>query len=82
MRSTDRRPWFKRLFAENAQDRTRPVDKAAYCDLVLEIIRRTNKQTRFKVLRQCWRVEQTFGRMMRWLRLVRDDEKRFAIPVP
>ncbi|NPD69826.1 IS5 family transposase (plasmid) [Lichenicola cladoniae] len=72
-------PWLKHLFADSAYDRTKLMDKAALRDLVLEIIRRTDKQLGFKVLPRRWVVERTFGWMMRWRRLARDYEKRLDV---
>ena len=45
-------------------------------DFVLEIARRTDKKSGFRVLPWRWVVERTFGWMMRWRRLVRDCKKR------
>lgn len=72
-------PWLKHLFADNAYDRTRLMDKAAYRDFVLEIIRRIDKEPGFKLLPRRWVVERTFGWMVRWRRLVRDYEKRLDV---
>ncbi|SUW15679.1 Transposase DDE domain [Brevundimonas diminuta] len=72
-------PWLKHLFADGAYDRTRLMDAAAYRDFVLEIVRRTDKEPRFKVLPRRWVVERTFGWMTRWKRLVRDYEQRLDV---
>ena len=72
-------PWLKHLFADNAYDRTRLMDKAAYLDFVLEIVRRIDKEPGFKLLPRRWVVERTFGWMVRWRRLVRDYEKRIDV---
>jgi transposase len=72
-------PWVKHLFADGAYDRLRLMDKAAYLDFVVEIIRRSDNQEGFKVLPRRWVVERTFGWMMRWRRLVRDHERRFDV---
>jgi transposase len=56
------------LFADGAYDRTKPLDKAAFCDFVLEIVRRSDKDPGFKVLPRRWVVERTFGWMTRWRR--------------
>ncbi len=37
-------PWLKHLFADGAYDRTKLLDKAAFRDLVLEIVRRTDSR--------------------------------------
>jgi transposase len=69
-------PWVKHLFADGAYDRTAMMDKAAFLDFVVEIIRRSDDQKAFQVLPRRWVVERTFGWMIRWRRLVRDYEKR------
>jgi putative transposase len=33
-------PWLKHLFADGAYDRTQLLDKAAYLDFVIEVVRR------------------------------------------
>ena len=68
-------PWVKHLFADGAYDRLKLMDKAAYLDFVIEVIRRSDDQQGFKVLPRRWVVERTFGWMIRWRRLVRDYEK-------
>lgn len=55
------------------------MDKASYLDFVVEIIRRSDDQKRFKVLPRRWVVERTFGWMIRWRRLVRDYEQRIDV---
>ena len=72
-------PWLKHLFADGAYDRTRLMDAAAYHDFVIEVVRRTDKQSGFKVLPRRWVVERTFGWMTRWKRLVRDYELRLDV---
>ena len=67
-------PWVKHLFADGAYDRLKLMNKAAYLDFVIEIIRRTDDQKGFEVLPRRWVVERTFGWMTRWRRLVRDYE--------
>ena len=51
------------------------MDKAAYLDFVVEIIRRSDDQKGFQVLPRRWVVERTFRWMTRWRRLVRDYEQ-------
>jgi transposase len=63
---------YSHLFADGAYDRTRLMDATAYRDFVLEIVRRTDKETGFKVVPRRWVVERTFGWMTRWKHLVRD----------
>jgi transposase len=72
-------PWVKHLFADAAYDRLKLMDKAAYLDFVVEIIRRSDDQKGFEVLPRRWVVERTFGWMMRWRRLVRDYERRIDV---
>lgn len=72
-------PWVRHLFADGAYDRLKLMDKAAYLEFVIEVIRRSDKQVGFKVLPRRWVVERTFGWMTRWRRLVRDYEKRIDV---
>jgi transposase len=74
-------PWVKHLFADGAYDRLSLMDKAAYLDFVVEIIRRCEQQKGFQVLPRRWVVERTFGWMMRWRRLVRDYEQRIDVSI-
>ena len=55
------------------------LDKAAFLDFVIEIVRRIDTEPRFKVLPRRWVVERTFGWMTRWRRLVRDYEQRIDV---
>ena len=70
---------MKHLFADGAYDRLTLMDKAAYLNFVIEIIRRSEQQKGFQVLPRRWVVERTFGWMIRWRRLVRDYEKRIDV---
>jgi transposase len=72
-------PWLKHLFADGAYDRTQLMDKAAFLDFVIEVVRRIDTESGFKVLPRRWVVERTFGWMMRWRRLVRDYEARIDV---
>lgn len=72
-------PWVKHLFADAAYDRLKLMDKAAYLDCVVEIIRRSEQQRGFEPQRRRWVVERTFGWMTRWRRLVRDYERRIDV---
>jgi transposase len=72
-------PWVKHLFADGAYDRLRLMDKAAYLDFVLEIIRRRDGVKAFETQPRRWAVERTFGWMTRWRRLVRDYERRIDV---
>jgi transposase len=72
-------PWIKHLFADGAYDRTRLMDKAAFLDFVIEVVRRIDTDPGFKVLPRRWVVERTFGWLTRWRRLVRDYEQRLDV---
>lgn len=72
-------PWVKPLFADGAHDRLGLMDKTAYLDFVLEIIRRRDGVKGFAVLPRRWVVERTFGWMIRWRRLVQDYERRIDV---
>ena len=72
-------PWLKHLFADGAYARTKLLDKAAFRDFILEIVRRADAEPGFKVLPRRWVVERTFGWMTRWRRLVRDYEARLDV---
>ena len=52
------------------------MDKAAFLDFTIEIIKRSDTAQGFEVLPRRWVVERTFGWMTRWRRLVRDYEER------
>ena len=54
-------PWLKHLFADDAYDRAKLMDKAAFLDFVIEIVRRMDGQEGFEVLPRRWVVERTFG---------------------
>jgi transposase len=72
-------PWVKHLFADGAYDRLKLMEKAAFLDFVVEVVRRSDTQVGFKVLPRRWVVERTFGWMTRWRRLVRDYEARIDV---
>lgn len=72
-------PWVKHLFADGGYDRTKLMDKAAFLNFVIEIVRRIEGVEGFHVLPRRWVVERTFGWMMRWRRLVRDYEQRIDV---
>jgi transposase len=72
-------PWLKHLFADADEDRTKLMDKATFLDLVVEMVRRSDKAVSFEVIPRRWVVERTFGWVIRWRRLVRDYEKRRAV---
>jgi len=58
-------PWVKHLFADGAYDRRKLMDKAAFKDFVIEIVRWIDSDPGFKVLPRRWVVERTFGWMTR-----------------
>ena len=70
---------MKHLFADGAYDRLKLMDKAAFLDFTIEVIKRSDDQKGFKALPRRWVVERTFGWMIRWRRLVRDYEKRIDV---
>ena len=70
-------PWIKHLFADGAYDRRQMLDKAAFLEFVVEIVRRSDKG--FTILPRRWVVERTFGWMTRYRRLVRDYEARLDV---
>jgi putative transposase len=70
-------PWIKHLFADGAYDRRQLLDKAAFLDFVVEIVRRTDPG--FKILPRRRVVERSFGWLTRYRRLVRDYEARLDV---
>jgi transposase len=72
-------PFLKHFFADGAYDRGKLMDKAAFLDFVVEVVKRIDKEPSFKVLPRRWVVERTFGWMTRWRRLVRDYEQRLDV---
>jgi transposase len=72
-------PWVKHVFADGAYDRIQLMDKAAFLNFTIEIIRRCDNDPGFKVLPRRWVVERTFGWMTRSRRLVRDYEQRLDV---
>ena len=72
-------PWVKHMFADGAYDRLKLMDKAAFLDFTVEIVRRCDSEPGFKVLPRRWVVERTFGWMTRWRRLVRDYKQRLDV---
>lgn len=42
--------WLKHLFGDGAYDHTRPMDKAAFLDFAVEVVRRLAGQAGFAVL--------------------------------
>jgi putative transposase len=72
-------PWMKHLFADGAYDRRQLLDKAAFLDFVIEVIRRLDAEPGFKVVPRRWVVERSFGWLTRYRRLVRDYERRLDV---
>ena len=72
-------PWIKHLFADGAYDRRQLMDKAAFLDFVVEIVRCLDDEPGFKVVPRRWGVERTFGWLTQWGRLVRDYEHRIDV---
>lgn len=60
-------------------DRLKLINKAAYFEVVIEIIRRSHQKKGFEVLPRRWVVECTFGWMTRWRRRVRDYNARIDV---
>jgi putative transposase len=72
-------PWLKHLFADSAYDRGKLMDKAAFRDFTIAVVKRITGEPGFKVLPRRWVVERSFGWMIRWRRLVRDYERRIDV---
>jgi transposase len=70
-------PWIKHLFADGAYDRRQILDKAAFLDFVIEIVRRSGPGV--TVLHKRWVVARTFGWLTRYRRLVRDYEAHINV---
>lgn len=64
--------------SDSAYDRRQMLDKAAFLDFVLEIVRRSDAPG-FQVLPRRWVVERTFRWLTRYRRLVRDYEARLDV---
>jgi transposase len=72
-------PFITHLLGDGAYDRARLLDKTAFLEFVVEIVRRIDAEPGFKVVRRRWVVERTFGWITRWRRLVRDYEARLDV---
>lgn len=72
-------PWLKHFFADGAYDRRQLLDKAAFLDFVVEVVRRTDHDPVFKVVPRRWVVERSIGWLIRFRRLVRDYEARLDV---
>lgn len=55
------------------------MDKAAFLDFVVEVVRRTDNDPGFKVISRRWVVERSIGWLTRFHRLVRDYEERLDV---
>src|SRR5476649_275517 len=55
------------------------LDKAAFLDFVVEVVRRTDTDPGFKVIPRRWVVERSIGWLTRYRRLVRDYEERLDV---
>src|SRR5208282_3715981 len=53
------------LFADGAYDRTQLMDKAAFRDFTIQIIKRSDAAMGFEVIPRRWVVERTFAWMTR-----------------
>jgi transposase len=74
----ERWPWVKHLFGDAAYDRRTLLDKAAYLDFTVEVVRGLQGRTGFQAQPRRW-VERTFAWLMRYRRLVRDYEQRLDV---
>lgn len=72
-------PWVKHFFADGAYDRRQLLDKAAFLDFVIEVVRRSDNDPGFKVIPRRWVVERSIGWLTRYRRLVRDYERRLDV---
>jgi len=59
---------MKHLFADGGYDRTKLMDKAAYLDFTIEIVRRSDAEPGFQVVPCRWVVERPFGWLIRTAR--------------
>lgn len=75
----ERWPWVRHLFGDAAYDRRTLMDKAAFLDFTIDVVRRLQGQPGFAVQPRRWVVERTFAWLLRWRRLVRDYEKRLDV---
>ena len=55
------------------------MDKAAFLDFIVKVVRRINDQPGFAVVPRRWLVDRTFARHNRWRHLVPDYEKRIDV---
>ena len=62
-------PWIGHPFADGARDRTRLMDKEAFLDSVIEVVRGPDNEPGSKAAPQHRSVECSFTRLTRWRRL-------------
>jgi transposase len=72
-------PGVKHLFGDAAYDHRQLMDKAAFLDFTVEVVRRLQGQQGFAVQPRRWVVERTFAWLLRWRHLVRDYEQRIDV---
>lgn len=72
-------PWKNYLVTDGAYECTQFMDKAAFLEFVIEIVRRIAAEQSFKVLPRRWVVERTVGFLTRRSRLVCDYEQRIDV---
>jgi transposase len=60
-------------------DRRKLLDKAAFLDFVVEVVRRSDTNPGFKVIPRRRVVERSIGWLTRYRRLVRDYERRLDV---
>ncbi len=77
--SAGRWPSIKHFAADGACDRRELLDKHAFLDLVVEVVRRSTTTPGFKGIQYGWVVGRRIGWMTRYRRLVRDCERRLAV---
>jgi putative transposase len=70
---------IKPLFGDAAYDHRKFMDKAAFLDFTVEVVRRLEEPHGFAVQPRRWVVERTLAWLLRWRRLVRDYEQRIDV---
>jgi transposase len=72
-------PALAQPLADSAYDHRVLLDKAAFLDFIVDVVRKFQGQHTFVPLPRRWVVERTLGWMMRRRRLVRDYEQRIDV---
>lgn len=72
-------PWVKHLFENAAYDSRQLMDKAAFLEFTVEVVRHLEGQQGFAAQPRLWVVERTFAWLMRYRRLIRDYEQRMDV---